>query len=151
MFPKIEAGLNEINALLNESEEIKPLGKDFKFNYKTGQHEIVDGRIIETSSDETITQWIEKVLRTVTNKYKIYKIDDDDSFGISMYEMILDKSIPFGFITSELKREITEQIKSHRYIKNADNFKFERDKRTLNIYFDVELITEKTLEMKVDI
>lgn len=151
MFPKIEVDLEQFNTTLLESNKIIPIGKTFSFDYKSGQHVLVDGKMIECSFDEAIAQWIEKVLRTELDKYGIYTEDESKEFGISIYRYIGTKSLHMGYIASELKREIIEQLLEHRYIKSIEEYRVERQKRNLNIYFTAVLEDGTHLEKVVKI
>lgn len=149
MFPKIEADLDKLNVELEKSKEIKPLGKCYLFDYKTGQHKIVDGKLVECAPNEGVMQWIEKVLRTELNKYAIYTEDENEEFGISIHDYIGTKKFPMGYIASEIKREITQQLIQHRYIDRIEDYKVEQEKRGLNIIFTAVLITGETLKKEV--
>ncbi len=149
MFPKIEANLQELNEKLKENEEIKSLGKSYLFDYEKGEHIIVDGRLVECSSDETVIQWIEKVLRTELGKYKVYTTDETIDFGISIYQYIGLKKLPAGYLFSELKREITEQLLQHRFIKSVEDYTNVREKRGVHINFTCVLVNGNKLQKDV--
>lgn len=152
MFPTIHADLDQLNKKLSQQQNsVKPLGKSCFFDYKTGQHKIIDGKTVLCSSVETIEQWIEKVLRTELNKYGIYIIDETENFGISIYRYIGEKNIPMGYVVSELKREITEQMLQHRYIKEVTDYQAIREKRGLHILFTTVLITEEYIKKEVQL
>lgn len=152
MFPEIQANLSQLESVLSETNsDIKPLGKTFLFDYKTGQHILKDGKMIECTSDEAVAQWIEKVLRTAVGKYGVYVVDEITDFGIAIYNYIGEKRLHTGYIASELKREITDQLLNHRYIESVENFEAERNGRTLEITFSVRLITGTTIEKGVQI
>lgn len=154
MFPNIKADLDELNKIISESyDDIRPLGKTFVFNYKTGQHELVDGNMVECSSDEAVAQWIEKVLRTELDKFEIYVEDETDEFGISIYRHIGKKTLNIGYIMSELKREITEQLLRHRYINYIEDYsaQLESRNRKLHITFTAVLITGSFIKKEVEL
>nr|DAD95054.1 MAG TPA: Protein of unknown function (DUF2634) [Siphoviridae sp. ctVqj4] len=153
MFPEIKTDIDQLNQLYNdESSNIKPIGKTFVFNYKTGQHLLIDGRMVECTLNEAISQWIEKVLRTALGKYGIYIVDEDEDFGISIYNYIGERTLHMGYVASELKREITEQLLKHRYIERIEDYTAQRNRRTLEITFNVVLITGDSLgkELQID-
>lgn len=152
MFPTIHTDLEQLNQKLSQQQNsIKPLGKSCFFDYKTGQHKIIDGKAVMCSLVETMEQWIEKVLRTELNKYGIYTIDETENFGISIYRYIGEKNIPMGYIVSELKREITEQMLQHRYIKEVTDYQAMREKRGLHILFTTILITGEYIKKEVQL
>ncbi len=155
MFPTIHTDLEQLNQKLSQQQNsIKPLGKSCFFDYKTGQHKIIDGKAVMCSlveTVETMEQWIEKVLRTELNKYGIYTIDETENFGISIYRYIGEKNIPMGYIISELKREITEQMLQHRYIKEVTDYQAIREKGGLHILFTTILITGEYIKKEVQL
>lgn len=152
MFPSINTDLEQLNQTLSKQQNsIKPLGKCCFFDYKTGQHTIIDGKPFYCSQSETIAQWIEKVLRTELDKYGVYTVDETDNFGISIYRFIGLKAIPMGYVASELKREITEQMMQHRYIKEITDYEAIREKRGLHILFTAVLITGEHIKKEVQL
>ncbi len=152
IFPSTNTNLEELNQRLSKQQsKVKPLGKNYFFDYKTGQHKMIDGKPILCSLTETIEQWIEKVLRTELDKYGVYTIDETENFGISIYRFIGNKAIPMGYVASELKREITEQMLQHRYIKEITDYEVIREKRGLHILFTAVLLTGETLKKEVQL
>ena len=105
MFPTIHTDLEQLNQKLSQQQNsIKPLGKSCFFDYKTGQHKIIDGKAVMCSLVETMEQWIEKVLRTELNKYGIYTIDETENFGISIYRYIGEKKYSYGLYCIRIKK-----------------------------------------------
>ena len=49
------------NHVVAEDSAIK---RSFKFNYKTGQFELKNGALVETTEVEAIAQWLELLVRT---------------------------------------------------------------------------------------
>lgn len=143
MFPKI----NEATSfkLDNVEEEI---GEDILFDFKDGVHILVDGRFTTTDKKETIKQWIQVVLRTDSNKYKVYNLEENENFGISAYKYIGIKGINKGFILAEIKREIYEQLTEHNYIEYIENFQGDFNNRDLNISFEVILKNNEAINIR---
>lgn len=148
MFPKIET---DIKQLLQKTkiQESKKIGKTYQFEYQKKVHMIIDGKFIECTPIEAIEQWIEKVLRTEKNKYRIYTEDETEEFGISISQYVGMRNLPEGFIISELEREITEQLKTHSVIEEVKDFKAKREKRGFLISFKVKLTDKTILEKEV--
>ncbi|WP_250277978.1 DUF2634 domain-containing protein [[Clostridium] colinum] len=142
MFPKINYNIMEI-------EDSKPitLGKCFKFDFQKGRHIIIDGKFVECDFQENIRQFIQVILRTKINTFKVYTIDDDENFGLSIHNYMGNKVYHKGFILSETKREITEQLLNHPFIKDVDNFKFEFENTFLNITFTCFLHNHEILNI----
>ena len=142
MFPKINNNILEI-------EENKPitLGKCFTFDFEKGKHIIVDGKFIECDFQENIKHFIHVVLRTKINTFKVYTVDENEDFGLSIYKHIGNKVYHKGFILSEAKREITEQLLNHPFIKDVDNFTFDFENTLLTINFNCYLQNNETLNI----
>lgn len=143
MFPKINDNIIEI-------EENKPisLGKCFKFDFENGQHIIVDGKFVECDFKENIQHFIQVVLKTKINTFKVYIGDENEDFGLSIYNYIGNKVYHKGFILSETKREITEQLLNHPFIKEVDNFNFDFENTNLTITFNCYLQNDEVLHIK---
>lgn len=148
MFPRIKT---DIEQLLEKTEVQKSnkIGKTYQFDYQKKAHMIIDGKFVECTSIEAIEQWVEKVLRTEKNKYKIYTEDEIEEFGISISQYIGMRNLPEGFIVSELEREITEQLKAHSMIEEIKDFKSNREKRGFLVSFKIELTNKTILEKEV--
>ena len=83
------------------------------------------------------------------NKYKIYTEDETEDFGISIYKYIGQRNIPLIYLSSELKREIEEQLLQHRFIESITNYSTERVNRGLHIQFTVLLKNSETINKEV--
>ena len=82
MFPEIEADLSLAVKDLAERDE-PVLGRVLKFDYEKGCHVLTDGRFVECTPVEAVCQYIEHILRTELDKYKVYTVEKDGDFGIS--------------------------------------------------------------------
>lgn len=143
MFPKTDI---ENIENMQEKESVS-LGKCFKFDFEKGKHIIIDGKFIECDFKENIQHFIQVVLRTKLNKFKVYTEDEQEDFGLSVYNHIGDKSYHKGFIFSEAKREITEQLISHNFILDVNNFDFTFENTVLKISFNCYLKNDEVLEI----
>lgn len=139
MFPVIKADLQKLEQAAESSQGILQCGNAFAFDYTTGQHMLIDGKVEKCTDTTAIAQWIEKVIRTEKNKYEIYTEDEAEEFGISIYQYIGLKNFPLGFAASELKRELTEQLTAHPMIEEIQDFRTEKEKRGLKVFFSVVL------------
>lgn len=110
------------------------LGISYEFDFKKGEHIIVDGKMIECNLQKNIEQFIEVVLKTTQNKFKIYS----ENFGISITKKIGEKRLQ-GIIVAETKREIIENLQKNPAIQSVENFKFKHIDATLYISFEVFL------------
>ena len=143
MFPKIN-----IEASSLEKDSSIKLGKCFKFDFEKGQHVIIDGKFVECDFKENIRQFIQVVLRTKKDIFKVYTIDENEDFGLSIYNQIGNKVFHKGFVLSEAKREITEQLLNHPFIKEVNNFDFKFENTLLKISFDCYLQNNEVLGIK---
>ena len=122
------------------------LGVNLAFDYKTGGFIMADGNPADNKNDaDKVKQWVELALRTVPKKYKIY----DDDFGVDTAGIVGMRNVSFGFMISELQREITEVCKKCPLIQSAMNFEFTRDGGCLEAAFRIVLNSGETEEVKV--
>ncbi|SCY92956.1 DUF2634 domain-containing protein [Alkaliphilus peptidifermentans] len=129
MLPKI--GYLQIEK--EEGQQDLQLGKSFLFDFKKGDFILKDGKLVEINNIEALKIWIEKVLRTDRNKYKIYT----SQYGISIEDLIIGQNLPIEFIKSEVKREVSEALLKHPLINNISNWHLEKDGSNLTISFKV--------------
>lgn len=140
MFP---SNFIENNNNQNTTENI---GYDFVFDYETGQHLLQNSSLVECSEIQSVKQYIQNVLRTQANVYKVYTEDETDTFGISIYDYLGTRRLPMGYLNSELKREVTEQLLRHPLISNITDWTGKRERNGLHIYFTVTLTDGTILE-----
>lgn len=74
----------------------------------------------------------------------VYTKSEDTTFGISVYEYLGTRTLPAGYLNSELKREVTELLLKHPKISEVSEWSGKREKRGLDISFTVGL-KDKTL------
>lgn len=141
MFPSIFTESTETTV-----ESTENVGFDFAFNYETGQHLMTNGVLKECNSIESVRQYIQNVLRTQAKIYGVYTKNENDVFGISIFEYIGNKILPLGYINSELKREVTELLLKHPLINDVTSWKSENARRGLNISFTVTLTDGSLIE-----
>lgn len=124
--------------------DIKDTVIDFLFDYITGQHNIKNGVLSECTQLQTAQQYIQNVLRTKANLYEVYIKGENENFGIGIYDYIGTRTLPDGYLNSELKREVTEQLLKHPLISDVKNWCGKRNKGGLDISFTT-VITDGTL------
>lgn len=120
----------------NETEEV---GIDFIFDYSTGQHIMKNAVLTECTTLQSVQQYIQNVLRTKINSYKVYTEGETETFGISIYEYLGQRKLPMGYLNSELKREVSENLLKHPLIVAVSKWVGKREKQGLNISFTVTL------------
>lgn len=115
------------------------VGIDFVFDYEIGQHIMQNTVLKECTTLQSVQQYIQNVLRTKINSYKVYTVSEIESFGISIYEYLGQRRLPMGYLNSELKREVTENLLKHPLIASVSKWVGKREKQGLNISFTVIL------------
>lgn len=118
------------------------MGRSFLFDFKTGQHQIVDGAVVECDELTAIKQWLELMVQTTLDKYQVYK---DTGFGTSAETFIGRRTLPKGFVASELEREIKESCLLCPAIERAAEFQITRTTRGMQIAFTVYLVNGAVL------
>ncbi len=132
MFP------SQDNTITSTTES--PVGKiSFGFDFSTGDFLVENGKITSISGLESLKMWITKVLKTEKYRFKIYNTDNVEKYGATLTEIITSK-YPIEFIKSEIQREITETLLKNTEIKEVSNFAFNRDRRVLNVTFNVKTV-----------
>ena len=121
------------------TDGVTDTGIDFVFDYETGQHILKNAVLGECSQLETAQQYIQNVLRTWVNKFKVYTLEETEAFGLSIYEYIGKRNLPMGYLNSEMKREVTEQLLKHPLIAAVSDWKGKREKQGLDISFTVTM------------
>lgn len=124
----------------NTENTAESIGCDFLFDYDTGQHIMNNAVLVECTAIQGVQQFIQNVLRTKINSYKVYTEGETETFGISIYDYLGKRILPLGYLNSELKREVTEQLLKHPLIESVTDWKGTREKRGLHISFTVTLI-----------
>lgn len=125
-----------------KGQDIK-IGKSFVFDFKSKRFNVVAGKVKETTEEEAIRQWIELLLRTAIDKYKVY---EGTGFGTNIDKLVGYKSMR-GFVESEMKREISEKIIMNRAIERIENFKTDFEGSMIEVSFTAILKNKKVLEV----
>ncbi|QEK12573.1 DUF2634 domain-containing protein [Crassaminicella thermophila] len=150
MFPSLD--LDTTISKVEKNTIQQNLGTSFLFDFTEGDFVIRDGKLVKAEDIEAIKVWIEKILRTEKFKFKIYEKEDiNEEYGITIKKLIMGKKLPFGFIRSELKREITEALLKHPMIVDINNFRTIQERATLKVFFTVNLEDGRTFDQEVNI
>lgn len=145
MFP-VDIDLNAIAEKAESEQAVSSrIGRSFLFDFKTGQHSVVDGAVVECNELTAIKQWLELMVRTTLDEFQVYQ---DTGFGASVDKFIGRRTLPKGFVASELEREIKESCKLCPAIERAGNFNIERTTRGMEIAFTAYLVNGELLEVK---
>lgn len=149
MFP-IDIAFEKILAEAESEQAIESsrIGRSFLFDFETGQHSIVDGAVVECDELTAIRQWLELMCKTMLDKYAVY---ENSGFGTSAEKFVGHRTLPQGFMASELEREIQESVQLNPAIDHAENFSVSRRTRGMEIAFTAYLKNGKLLEVSVDV
>ncbi|UUV17380.1 DUF2634 domain-containing protein [Fusobacteria bacterium ZRK30] len=141
IFPNTSLKIEEEQQAIDFKSSKEPL-----FDFKRKQIVTIDGKIVYCTYRQKIEQWVELIIRTTVNKYKVYK---DTGFGFSkLYEYRGHQIFASNFGISELKREMKEKLEEHKEIILAKNIKISQDFNVLKIELNLELVEEE-LEKEV--
>lgn len=102
------------------------------FNLETGEFDLVDGKIQTITGEESVRQWIRKVINTEKGQYEIYDIHGD--YGIPV-KKILYSGNNYAVITARIKSALNNAIQYNNDIFSIMDLKFTRKKRSVLISF----------------
>lgn len=144
IFPEIDEN-DELNL-----EEKEPKGtKEILFDFDNKRVKITDGKVVLGTEVEQVQQWIELLLLTEGEKFKVYK---NTQFGMTdLYSLIGHNYLNNPYGISELTRELKEKIEVKKEVKEVINISTESDFNALKIKITVLLKSGKTLEKEVSI
>ncbi|MGL5055022.1 MAG: DUF2634 domain-containing protein [Fusobacteriaceae bacterium] len=144
IFPEIDEN-DELNL-----EEKEPKGtKEILFDFDKKRVKITDGKVVLGTEVEQVQQWIELLLLTEGEKFKVYK---NTQFGMTdLYSLIGHNYLNNPYGISELTRELKEKIEVKKEVKEVINISTESDFNALKIKITVLLKSGKTLEKEVSI
>lgn len=128
MFPNIV--IPDINS---DQENTRRLGKVFKFDFEKNEYVIQNGKLVEISNEEAVKQFTTWTLKTQVAKFNVYPKD----YGIDKDSFIGFKKLPQGFINSELKRQIEEQLIKHPLILGVTDFSYKKSDSKLIVDFTI--------------
>lgn len=146
MFPT--TNLNEIiDSINSEIDSSEGFGRVFFIDFKNGRLSTVieNGRPKEcTSLQEKVRSFINVMLRTEVDKYKVY---EGSGFGLYYKKYLGNRSAHLGFIRSEMRREIEEQLSRLKVFESLENFSLEKNGSQLFIEFEVVLKDDETYKI----
>ena len=106
MFP------NSRNIAVSAQNIKQPGTKSYLFNFNRGDFAVRDGKLVECDGIDAIKVWIEKILRTEKNRYKIY---DGTDYGCQIEDLIIGNTYSFEFTDSELSLpQLNLEFRRHR-------------------------------------
>lgn len=131
MFPKTDS------ASVTDTS-LGPSGgtKTYLFDFETGEFVIRDGKMVECDGVDAIKVWIEKIIRTEKNRYKIYT---DTEYGCHLEDLVIGNNYTTEFIEAELKREIEDALMQHPMIQRISGFVIERNINAITVTLEVHM------------
>ncbi|AQS09691.1 hypothetical protein CLOBY_18220 [Clostridium saccharobutylicum] len=118
---------------------VNSAGKSPQFDFDVGDFVVKDGKVETVTGLKAVKLWIQKILMTEKNKYKIYNTNDIEKYGVSLLEVITSKQ-PLSYIQAQVQSIITKELLKNSDIKSVINFVFVRDKKLLNCTFTVNTV-----------
>lgn len=145
MFPALTPALQEQIDNVNGStkSDNKELGRSFVFNFDTGQFIVGDGKLIDTTREQTIRQWISLCIKSYINKYEVYK---GTGFGVNL-EKIIGHKLNI-FYRQVIVTEIQKGLLKNSEIKSVDNIQLTEEKDKLFIAANIKLADNSTLDIE---
>lgn len=138
------------NEVLDVKEESQKNGrKEILFDFKAKKVVIVDGKTKEATEVEQVRQWIQLLILTQVDKYKVY---ENTEFGMTDLYNLRGHNIfntPFGVM--ELEREIKEKIMNKKEVQEVIDIASRVEFNSLNIEVTVKLKSGETLTSEVSI
>ncbi len=108
--------------------------KTYLFDFETGEFVIRDGKMVECDGVDAIKVWIEKIIRTEKNRYKIYT---DTEYGCHLEDLIIGNSYTAEFVEAELKREIEDALLQNPQIQRVGGFSLVRGFNSITVTLEV--------------
>ena len=134
MFPET-SDLPQIAA----ADKIKyGFGKSFLFDFSKGDFVLRDGKIQVIEDIAALKVWIEKILRTKRDEYKIY---EGTPYGSRFDDLVVGSTYPPAFIDSELRREVEEALTQNPQIITISEFEVDRSAGNCVVSFNVTLVS----------
>lgn len=149
MFPSFnfEKAVTEAEQEQRKQEKIE-LGEVPRliFDIKGRGHPVMENGKVAMCRDtkEKVKMYIQMLLRTHLNKYKVY---ESTGFGTTYRNYRGNNLIPVKFISSEIKRELNEQLSKLNVFDSMIKFDAEREERGLRVEFTVILKSKEKIEM----
>lgn len=115
------------------------------FDFEKKKMILKDGKVVLVSGKEKIKQWIELLIRTEIDKYKIYKGTD---FGlVDLYNLQGHQLFSSNYGISEMKSELKKSIEAKKEVTSVQNIiisnNFDKLKIELTVIVDEEVISSE--------
>ncbi|MGL4672616.1 DUF2634 domain-containing protein [Cetobacterium sp.] len=123
--------------------------KEILFDFKAKRVVLKDGKVVFADKIKQVQQWIELLIKTETDKYRVY---DETDFGMTnLYALRGHSLFESPFFLMELEREIKEKIENKDDVSSVTNISTEYNFNQLLITITVELTTGETASSEVKV
>jgi hypothetical protein len=116
-------------------------GKSFLFDFNKGDFVLKDGKMTVTEDISALKVWIEKILRTKRDEYKIY---ENTPYGSRFDDLVVGSTYPPAFIDSELRREVEDALTQNPQIITISDFAVDRLASNCEVSFTITLVSGLT-------
>ena len=133
IFPIFEdIDITEQDDSIKEVKYKEPL-----FDFKTKKIVTSDGKLIMTTKEQHVQQYITLLIMTQVEKYRVYK---DTDFGLTdLYEQQGKQILTTSFIIEELKRELREKVEQNPNVDFVEDVDISINFNTVNIEMTVQI------------
>ena len=137
MFPET----SDLPEVARVGVAIHSFGKSFLFDFDKGDFILRDGKMVVVDDIAALKVWIEKILRTKRDEYKIY---EGTPYGSRFDDLVVGSTFPPAFIDSELRREVEEALTQNPQIITISEFEVDRSASKCEVSFTVTLASGLT-------
>lgn len=148
MFPIDERTIQQAKEAAITMIPVEKIGRSIQFDYQKKKFLFTNGKANEVTQEDAVKQWLELMCRTLPDRYAVYM---DTGFGVETDQIIGYKTLPKGFIYSEMQRQIKENAVLSKCITSIINFSANAEGKKLNIYFTAVLYHGGEVDVDVTI
>lgn len=141
MFPKTV----KLHEKVDQDKIVDGVMYSFDFEKKT--YHIIDGNLVElTDPLEKAKQWLRFLIKAEFDHVEVYKAS---GFGLSLKKYIGKKSLPMGFVASEIKTQLKEKIKLNPSIKDISKVDVKKNSKGL-LMFNIWVLMDDGRPLEVN-
>lgn len=122
----------EFNNKVEEKDNY--VGKSLLFDFRNGNFVVKDGKPVNAEGLAAIKVFIEKLLHTPKNRFRIY---DGTEYGTNIENTLMGYAFNRKFVESEIQREVVEAIENNKYVERVENLVTNAEDDILNVSFDI--------------
>lgn len=141
MFPKT----NEYREIVSQDKDIS--GDVYSFDFEKKAYRIEDGNLVAlTEPVEKVKQWLRFLIKAEFDHVEVYKAS---GFGLSLKKYIGKKSLPLGYVASEIKGQLKEKIKLNPLIKGVSKVEVNKNSKG-HLMFSIWIIMSDGRQLEVN-